>query len=274
MDADGTRPGFAVRLFDGASDGYDRQAAILSYGQYGRWRKRLVEAAREAGVDADSQVLDVATGTAGIARALVAKTGCSVVGVDQSPGMLGTARKNLERSPADAGGRVVLTLGTAGRLPFADDSVDAVTFSYLFRYVQDPAATLADLVRVVKPGGFVGFIEFHVPPGPLWKALWKAHTRVVLPTAGRLHSRGWHEVGRFLGPNIERFYSEWSVERLTEAFGSAGLVDVDHRLMSLGGGLVMWGRKAEEAVSVESTARAEARQAEDKPVVLARGASA
>ena len=96
--------------------------------------------------------------------------------------------------------------GEAERLPFADGEFDALTFTYLLRYVDDPSQTMRELARVVKPGGRIASLEFAVPPSAIAHALWVLYTRVGLPALGRLVSRDWYEVGRFLGPSISGFY--------------------------------------------------------------------
>jgi demethylmenaquinone methyltransferase / 2-methoxy-6-polyprenyl-1,4-benzoquinol methylase len=233
---------FAVGLFNNAAFGYDLIAQTLSYGQYMRWQRALIRAAIVHGIDSQCVVLDVATGTAGVARHLVRETSCRVVGLDQSSGMLAAAQKKLASAPPDIVEQIRLVEADGSQIPFPDDYFDAVTFTYLFRYVEDPVLTMRELVRVAKPGGFVGFVEFHMPPPP-WKQLWYIHTRAVLPIAGRIISNGWYEVGKFLGPSIEGFYTQWDVPRLRAMLETSGLQDVEHRVMSLGGGLVMWGRK-------------------------------
>ena len=90
--------------------------------------------------------------------------------------------------------KIRLQEGDARSLPFEDGQFDALTFTYLLRYVDDPAATLRELARVVKPGGSIAALEFGVPRG-VWRPLWELWTRVGLPTAGRLIGNGWHEVG-------------------------------------------------------------------------------
>ncbi|MDX6415129.1 MAG: demethylmenaquinone methyltransferase / 2-methoxy-6-polyprenyl,4-benzoquinol methylase [Gaiellaceae bacterium] len=187
----------------------------------------------EAG--SDDTVLDVATGTGAVARELIRQKGCTVVGLDQSPEMLAEARRRL---PED----VTLIDGSADRLPFADASFDALTFTYLLRYVPDPAATLRELVRVVRPGGTIAGLEFAVPQG-LWRPLWELYVRVGLPVAGRVISPGWAEVGGFLGPSIRNFYGRWPEQRLLELWRDAGVGDVSSRRLSLGGGIVTWGRR-------------------------------
>ena len=220
-------------LFAPLGPTYDRYARLFSLGQDPRWRRFLVDRV-EAGPG--QTVLDVATGTGAVAAELLRRKGCAVVGLDQSPEMLGEARRRL-------GGRVRLIEGRAETLPFADASFDALTFTYLLRYVADPAATLRELARVVRPGGTIAGLEFALPRG-VWRAPWELYVRAVLPLAGRAVSPGWHTVGGFLGPSIRGFYARWPEERLVEAWRAAGVGDVRSRRLSLGGGIVMWGRRS------------------------------
>jgi demethylmenaquinone methyltransferase / 2-methoxy-6-polyprenyl-1,4-benzoquinol methylase len=170
-----------------------------------------------------------------VARELLERKGCTVVGLDQSPEMLAEARRRLPDG-------VKLVEGTAERLPFEDASFDALTFTYLLRYVSDPAATLCELARVVRPGGTIAGLEFAVPHG-LWRPLWELYVRVGLPVAGRLISPGWAEVGGFLGPSIRGFYERWPERRLLELWDAAGIDGVRSKRLSLGGGIVTWGRR-------------------------------
>ncbi len=183
------------------------------------------------------RVLDVASGT-GMVAFPVAERGCVVVGLDQSEQMLSGARDKLDRRP-DLNGRLSFVLGQAERLPFGDATFDALTFTYLLRYVDDVAATMAELGRVVRPGGRIGMVEFGVPHQPGLRALWRAHTRLGLPTLGRLVSPAWLEVGRFLGPNIEEFHAR--EPDLPRRWREAGIDRVEVRKMSFGAGLVMSG---------------------------------
>jgi demethylmenaquinone methyltransferase / 2-methoxy-6-polyprenyl-1,4-benzoquinol methylase len=180
-------------------------------------------------------VLDVATGTGAVARELMARKGCTVVGLDQSPEMLAEARRRL---PAD----VELIEASAESIPFPDASFDALTFTYLLRYVSDPAATVRELARVVRPGGTIAGLEFAVPRG-IWRLPWELYVRAGLPVAGRAISPGWRDVGGFLGSSIRDFYERWPETRLLEVWQEAGIEDVRSRRLSLGGGIVTWGRR-------------------------------
>jgi len=222
----------ALELFAPLGPTYERYARLLSLGQDPRWRRFLVSRV-EAGPG--DEVLDVATGTGAVARELLRQKGCAVVGVDQSPEMLTVAREDL---PAT----VKLVEASAERLPFEDASFDALTVTYLLRYVDDPGATLAQLARVVRPGGTVASLEFAVPAG-LWRPLWRAYVGVVLPAAGRIVSPGWLEVGHFLGGSIREFWRRYPLDRQLELWRAAGIEDVRYRRLSLGGGIVLWGRR-------------------------------
>ena len=228
-------------LFDGLPDRYDKLAEVLSMGQNRRWRRAMVDAVVAC---SPASVLDVATGPAGVALELASRTSARVTGVDLTPQMLRAGAANVARR--GMGRRVALALSRAEELPFPDATFDALTFTYLLRYVDNPAATLAELARVVKPGGVVASLEFHVPPGRFWHPMWLLYTRVVLPAAGwAAGGREWYEVGRFLGPSISNHYRRYPLGWHVRAWEEAGLVDVRFRLMSLGGGMVMSGRRAD-----------------------------
>jgi demethylmenaquinone methyltransferase/2-methoxy-6-polyprenyl-1,4-benzoquinol methylase len=230
---------FAQHLFTSLPQRYDRLAEILSFGQNGRWRRAMVSKILPT---TNKTVLDVASGTAGVAIQIATRSGASVVGLDLTEQMLRQGQRNV----ADAGmsGRIRLTAGRAEQLPFADATFDALTFTYLLRYVLDPQATLSELARVVKPGARVASLEFLAPPSRFWRAWWYLYTRLVLPAGGYLTGgREWFGVGRFLGPSISGHYQRYPVSWTVEAWRQAGFEDVGVKVMSLGGGLVMWGTR-------------------------------
>jgi demethylmenaquinone methyltransferase/2-methoxy-6-polyprenyl-1,4-benzoquinol methylase len=227
----------ARELFAPLGPTYDRYARLLSFGQDPRWRSFLVSRIPPGA----HRVLDVASGTAAVAIELVrAERDRTVVGLDQSPEMLAAGRERVER--AGVSERVELREGRAEDLPFADEEFDAVTFTYLLRYVDDVPATLRELVRVVRPHGTVAMLEFGLPRG-VWRPVWELYVRVGLPAAGAVVSPSWGGVGRFLGPSIREFWGQWPEPRLLDAWREAGLADVQARRLSLGGGIVVRGRR-------------------------------
>jgi demethylmenaquinone methyltransferase/2-methoxy-6-polyprenyl-1,4-benzoquinol methylase len=235
----GDRNRFAQQLFSPLPGRYDLLAEVLSLGQNSRWRRAMVD---RIVPDAPVRVLDVATGTAGVALQLTTRTGARVVGVDLTLGMLQTGRRRV--GAAGAAELIQLVGGRAEQLPFPAATFDALTFTYLLRYVDDPEATLRELARVIKPGGAAASLEFLAPPGRFWHAWWWGYTRAVLPAAGFLAGgRPWYRVGRFLGPNISSHYRRYPLAQTVETWRAAGFDDIQVRLMSLGGGLVMSGTR-------------------------------
>ena len=224
----------AVQLFRGLPRQYDRVGAVMSFGQDPRWRQALVDF-----IDPrpGMRILDVATGTGMVAFALAGR-GAEVVGLDQSEAMLSGAKTRLEHTP-ELVERLSFMRGEAESLPFADGEFDALSFTYLLRYVDDRAATMRELVRVVKPGGRIGMVEFGVPGDPALRALWRIHTRAGLPLIGRAVSKDWYEVGRFLGPNIEQFHAE--EPDLPTLWRNAGIGEARQQDLSFGAGVVVTG---------------------------------
>jgi demethylmenaquinone methyltransferase/2-methoxy-6-polyprenyl-1,4-benzoquinol methylase len=236
MASDRTR--FAKQLFGAIAPQYDRMGAVLSFGQEPRWRRFLVS---RVNAIPGSWVLDVATGTGLVARELARRRNVRIVGLDQSEPMVrrgvhAVKDEGLER-------RISFVLGQAERLPFPDEAFDSVTFTYLLRYVDDPRATLAELVRVLRPGGVLASLEFYVPQDPYTHLGWQVYTRIVMPAVGSVASKAWQWTGRFLGPSIERFYERYPLPVQIRMWQDAGIRKVRSRPMGFGAGIVIWGVK-------------------------------
>jgi ubiquinone/menaquinone biosynthesis methyltransferase len=223
-------------LFAPLGPTYERAGALLSLGLERGWRRHLVE--RAAAGDGDL-ILDVATGTGLVARELRARSRCRVVGLDLTRGML---------DAADRSDGIRFVQGRAEQLPFPDASFDGLTVTYLLRYVDDPAATMRELARVVRPGGRIAMLEFARPgPWPL-RAGWWLYTRAVLPLLGRAVSRDWRDVGAFLGGSIDRFYGRHDMESVWRA---AGIADVRTDAVGLGSAAITWGSVRDASAPAE-----------------------
>ena len=239
MDGHGAINDTARALFAPLGGDYDRWAAILSFGQDPRWRRHLI---RHVRVGPDARVLDVATGTAAIARGLVRRYGCHVLGVDQSPQMLAGARERIAK--AGLADRIELRVGSAEEIELEEGSFDALTTGYLLRYLDDPQATMSSLLRLIRPGAPFALLDFGVPPNTVARALWHLYTGVGLPVLGRMVSPGWADVGRYLRPSISAFGAAYPPRALAAMLIDAGGADVHVQRLSLGGGLVAWGVRA------------------------------
>jgi demethylmenaquinone methyltransferase / 2-methoxy-6-polyprenyl-1,4-benzoquinol methylase len=232
------RPRFARELFAGIAPEYDRMGAVLSFGQDPRWRRYLVSRVHAI---PGSWALDAASGTGLVARALAAKN-LRVAALDPSHAMVlrgvqAVRARGLEDRIRFVGGR-------AEHLPFPDEAFDAVTFTYLLRYVADPAATVAELARVLRPGGVMASLEFHVPEAVWTHAGWWLHTRAVMPAIGWVVSPGWYRTGRFLGRDVTAFYRRDPLPVQVRWWQEAGMRRVRTTLLSNGAAVVTWAVKA------------------------------
>jgi demethylmenaquinone methyltransferase / 2-methoxy-6-polyprenyl-1,4-benzoquinol methylase len=223
----------ARALFAGIAPEYERMGAVLSFGQDPRWRRFLVS---RVGVPPGSFVLDVASGTGLVARDLSRKR-LRVVRLDPSAPML------LAGAAADETSGLTAVLGRAEELPFEDGAFDALTFTYLLRYVDDPEATMRELARVVRPGGSIAALEFGVPHDAWSRAGWYAYTRLAMPLVGAAVSPAWRHTGRFLGPSISRFWNRAPMAEQVRWWQLAGLRHVRTRTLTFGVAVVMWAVK-------------------------------
>jgi demethylmenaquinone methyltransferase / 2-methoxy-6-polyprenyl-1,4-benzoquinol methylase len=229
---------FAVGLFQGIAPQYDRVGALLSAGQDPRWRRFLVS---KTNAIPGSLVLDVAAGTQLVSRELAAAKRVRVVALDQSEPMLVAGRAPTRLAGLDE--LIHPVVGQAERLPFVDGTFAAVTLTYLLRYVDDPEATVRELVRVLSPGGSIAMLEFHVPQGVLVHAGWWAYTRTALPALGSIVSPAWARTARFLGPNVSAFVEDHSLSDWVSWFQRAGVRHVRTRSFLFGTAIVLWGVK-------------------------------
>ena len=233
-----TRNHHTREIFDGIAAGYDVLAEVFSFFQYRRWRRCLVS---RLDVGPGDSVIDLCTGTAGVAMQVARAYRSRVIGVDLSQGMLGSARTNLAKAGLQS--QISLVMGTAETLPFADACADAVCVTFLLRYVEEPEAAMREIVQVLRPGGQLVFLEFSVPDNPIARWLWRIYTMGVMPVAAKVLSPGWRYVGGFLGPSISGFYDTFPMEQVRQAWINAGIRDLRIQRLSFGGAVVMWGTK-------------------------------
>jgi demethylmenaquinone methyltransferase/2-methoxy-6-polyprenyl-1,4-benzoquinol methylase len=167
------QPHEIAAMFDGVARRYDLTNTILSFGQDRGWRR----ATREAlGLGPGQRVLDVGAGT-GVSTVELATSGAYAVGLDLSIGMLQAGRRVRPDVP--------LLAGDALRLPFADESFDAVTISFALRNVVDSAAALRELARVTRPGGRLVVCEFSHPTNAAFRTAYMSYLMRSLPEVAR-----------------------------------------------------------------------------------------
>jgi demethylmenaquinone methyltransferase / 2-methoxy-6-polyprenyl-1,4-benzoquinol methylase len=200
------RPARVAAMFDAIAVRYDFLNHLLSAGLDRRWRTRAIRSLRLTGAE---RVVDVCTGTADVALAAVrARPGASsVVGVDFSGEMLRLGDAKV-RARGEAG-RVALVRGDATRLPLPTGSMDAATAAFGIRNVEQPERGLAEMYRVLGPGGRLAILEFSIPSSPLVRAVYLPYFRHVLPRIGGLvsgHGSAYTylpaSVGSFIAPGV------------------------------------------------------------------------
>jgi demethylmenaquinone methyltransferase/2-methoxy-6-polyprenyl-1,4-benzoquinol methylase len=213
-------------MFTAIARRYDLLNHVLSMNIDRRWRGALV---RSANVDARSAVLDVATGTGDVAIEFARRTNAaSITGLDPSVGMLDVAREKLERR--GLAGRVELMEGDALSLPFPDGTFDAVTIAFGLRNLPDYAAGVAEMARVLRPGGRLLVLEFFPPEKGIFLRGYRFYLGRILPIAGRIIS-GSTEAYHYLARSIETFISDGD---LRSHMAAAGLANVDVRRLTGG----------------------------------------
>jgi demethylmenaquinone methyltransferase/2-methoxy-6-polyprenyl-1,4-benzoquinol methylase len=172
-------------MFDAIARRYDLLNHVLSVGLDARWRARAI---REGNLAADARVLDLCTGTADFAIAAIhAAPRARVVGVDFAAAMLGVGLDKLRRRGLEP--RLTLVRGDATAIPVRDGWADAATIGFGIRNVARPDAALAELARVIKPGGRLLILEFGEPVIPGIRSMYNWYFRFVLPQLGRLVSK-------------------------------------------------------------------------------------
>ncbi|SHE46877.1 demethylmenaquinone methyltransferase [Streptoalloteichus hindustanus] len=225
-------PRAVAEMFDGVARRYDLANTVISFGQDRRWRTKT---SRAVDPQPGERVLDLAAGTA-VSTVELASSGAWCVAADFSLGMLERGRHR----------GVPLVAADALRLPFADESFDAVTISFGLRNVVDTEAALREMARVTRPGGRIVVCEFSRPTWQPFRWSYELYLRIVPWVAGRVSSNP--EAYRYLTESI----SEWPAQRqLAEIIHAAGWRDVAWR--NLMGGAVALHR----AVKPEATAGAE-----------------
>jgi demethylmenaquinone methyltransferase/2-methoxy-6-polyprenyl-1,4-benzoquinol methylase len=209
-------------LFDRTAADYDRIERLAGLGSGSRYRR---EALLRAGLAQGHRVLDVGVGTGLVARQAAGIVGdpSLVVGIDPSPGMLGSA--SLPRG-------VVLVEAHAERIPFPDGSFDFVCMGYALRHVSDLPLVFAEFFRVMRPGARLCMLEITPPRSRLGRALLKAYLRSVVPWLARVAARRADTpmLWSYYWDTIEACVPPESVLRMLESAGFAGV----HRHVELG----------------------------------------
>ena len=193
-------------MFNNISGQYDFLNHFLSFGIDRLWRKRVVKEIRNrfAGRLHELQVLDVATGTGDLAIAIASLRPARIRGVDIASGMMQVGREKVEARGLS--GIIDFTEGAAENLPFPDETFDAVTVAFGVRNYADLRKGLAEMKRILRPGGVMLVLEFSHPRHFPFRQLYGFYSATVIPAAGRLISGDAHAY-RYLPESVAAFPS-------------------------------------------------------------------
>jgi demethylmenaquinone methyltransferase/2-methoxy-6-polyprenyl-1,4-benzoquinol methylase len=186
-------------MFDNISPKYDFLNRLLSFGVDVYWRKRAIRLLKPY---QPKTILDIATGTGDFAIEALSLKPEKVTGVDISEGMLAVGREKIRRQKLE--GRIELQLGDSEKLAFPDNSFDAVIVSFGVRNFENLAKGLADMHRVVKPGGVCVVLEFSKPRKFPFKQLYHFYSHQILPLVGKAVSKD-DSAYRYLPKSVQAF---------------------------------------------------------------------
>ncbi len=212
-------------MFDAIAPRYDLLNRVLSLGIDQRWRRKAVAM---LGVEQPERILDVATGTADLALEAMRLDPKKVVGVDISEEMLRRGREKIER--LGLSDRIVLQRGDAEKLPFSDNQFHAALVAFGVRNFQDLNKGLAEIRRVLRPGGTLVVLEFSKPRAFPIKQGYAFYSRFILPRVGRAVSKN-DGAYRYLPDSVTAFPDG---EAFLDRMRQAGYLDLSCQALTFG----------------------------------------
>jgi demethylmenaquinone methyltransferase/2-methoxy-6-polyprenyl-1,4-benzoquinol methylase len=173
-----------TQMFDTISKEYDGLNRVISFGIDIKWRNKVVDLVKAISPET---VLDIATGTGDLAINLHATGAKKIIGLDISPGMLEIGKKKVADKNLNAS--IDMIIGDSENLPFEDGTFDAITVAFGIRNFMHLEKGLAEILRVLKPGGLFVILETSVPTNPVYKTGYQIYSKYILPNIGKVFSK-------------------------------------------------------------------------------------
>lgn len=225
-DSDRNKKQQVEAMFDTISGNYDGLNRVISLGIDQKWRRKVVKLVAAA---KPQTVLDIATGTGDLALQFAEKIPNSkIVGLDLSEGMLSVARKKITGTPLSE--KIEFIKGDSEALPFDDNSFDAITVSFGIRNFETLETGLAEILRVLKPGGRFVILETSVPTKFPFKQGYHLYSKGILPLVGRLFSKD-KVAYKYLSESAAVFPHG---ERLNNILDKIGFKEVENKPQTFG----------------------------------------
>ncbi|TLP80951.1 bifunctional demethylmenaquinone methyltransferase/2-methoxy-6-polyprenyl-1,4-benzoquinol methylase UbiE [Maribacter sp. ACAM166] len=225
-----------TKMFDTISKNYDSLNRVISFGIDIKWRKKVVEILRKEQPDS---ILDIATGTGDLAIALVNTGAKKIIGLDISPGMLAVGKEKVKDKNLD--NNIEMVVGDSENLVFDDNSFDAVTVSFGVRNFETLEIGMSEILRVLKPNGFLVILETSVPTKTPYKQGYKLYTKYILPLIGKLFSKDDSAYG-YLSESASVFpYGE----NFNNILREIGFIDVTNKPQTFGVASIYIAKKAD-----------------------------
>ena len=183
-DSNASKKVQVTKMFDTISKDYDGLNRVISFGIDIKWRNKVVKLVADKNPE---NILDIATGTGDLAINLTATNAKEIIGLDISDGMLEVGRQKIANKNLDE--IISMVIGDSEDLPFKDNTFDAITVSFGVRNFENLEKGLAEILRVLKPNGIFVILETSVPTNVIYKLGYKAYSKLILPTIGKLFSK-------------------------------------------------------------------------------------
>ncbi len=173
-----------AQMFDTISGNYDDLNRVISFGIDVKWRKKVLKLVADTHPES---ILDIATGTGDLALLMTQTSATKIIGLDISAGMLEVGRKKISEKKLDA--KIEMVLGDSEKIPYDDASFDAITVAFGVRNFETLEKGLAEILRVLKPGGIFVILETSVPERFPYKQGYTFYSKNILPLIGKLFSK-------------------------------------------------------------------------------------
>jgi len=173
-----------AKMFDTISKEYDGLNRVISFGIDVKWRNKVVKIIGDTNPDS---ILDIATGTGDLAINLTKTKASKIIGLDISEGMLEVGRKKIEK--LNLNNTIEMVFGDSEKIPFKDNSFDAITVAFGVRNFEDLEKGLSEIYRVLKTGGTFAVLETSIPTKTPYKQGYTFYSNNILPLIGKLFSK-------------------------------------------------------------------------------------